>query len=357
MGRRDKDERERKSKSKSSGSTVTVDGHSRFRDQALSVIDGPVSADASASANNEIDSVDSQADVELRFKVGNKVYGALRQIVILRNEFFRNMFVGNFREAKQAGFMTLEYNTFCPKAFREFLIFLHVGKCEVNSQNVCDLYEVADYFNEVEIKNACLLFLVRESLTSKILCSRINLAEKHSLETLHKQCTEFILKHADDVLSSPERVAMLPSSYMHKILSSDKTCSDEGNLFEALVCWHQAHPDHPIDDMLQFIRLPLIPTQEIMTKVQESGLFSTQTLLDAVAFQADKRSVNLPAGMVKRRGQPAIEEAPECRRATWNCAQGGSWSLDNVSYKKDERPLMHSWSDISDDEDPPDWRE
>eukprot|EP00746_Dinoflagellata_sp_MGD_P007777 gnl/MRDRNA2_/MRDRNA2_115466_c0_seq1.p1 gnl/MRDRNA2_/MRDRNA2_115466_c0~~gnl/MRDRNA2_/MRDRNA2_115466_c0_seq1.p1 ORF type:complete len:356 (-),score=63.77 gnl/MRDRNA2_/MRDRNA2_115466_c0_seq1:162-1229(-) len=355
MGRRDKGERKEKSRS-SSSSTVTVDGHTRFRDQALSVIDGPVACDGPAAARNELDTVSH--DVELHFKVGNKVFGALRQVVILRNEFFRNMLVGGFREARENGVVTMEYSTFDPKAFREFLIFLHVGKCEVTSHNVCDLYEVADYFNEVEIKSACMLFLARESLTAKILCSRINLAEKYSLEALHNQCTEYILAHAEDVLSNPERVSMLPASYMHKLLSSDKTCSEEGNLFEALVHWHQTHPDYSIDDLLQFIRLPLIPTSEIMTKVQESGLFSTQTLLDAVAFQADRRSVSLPAGMTKRRGRhDRAEDAPEARRATWNCVQGGSWSLDNVQYKKDDRPLMHSWSDISDDEDPQDWRE
>merc|ERR1719281_1379171 len=98
---------------------------------------------------------------------------------------------------------------------------------------------------------------------------------------------------------------------------------EKGTLFEALVCWHRANPDHGIDELLQFIRLPLIPTQEIMTKVQESGLFSTQALLDAVAFQADKRSVSLPAGMVKLRGKERIEDVSEGRRATWNCAQGG----------------------------------
>jgi hypothetical protein len=355
MGRRKDSERSEKKSRSSSSSTVTVDGHTRFRDQALSVIDGPCNVDGPAAARNEMDSVSH--DVELHFRVGQKVFGALRQVVILRNEFFRNMLVGGFKEARE-GLVTLEYPTFDPKAFREFLIFLHVGKCEVTSHNVCDLYEVADYFNEVEIKSACMLYLARETLTAKILCSRINLAEKYSLESLHNQCTEYILLNADDVLSNPERVQMLPASYMHKLLSSDRTCSEEGNLFEALVHWHQTHPDHSIDDLLQFIRLPLIPTSEIMTKVQESGLFSVQTLLDAVAFQADRRSVSLPAGMTKRRGrQGEREDAPETRRATWNCVQGGSWSLDNIPYKKDDRPLMHSWSDISDDDDPQDWRE
>lgn len=354
MGRRKESEKKDRGRSSSSG-TVTVDGHTRFRDQALSVIDGPANVDGPASARNELDTVSH--NVELHFKVGNKLFGSLRQVVILRNEFFRNMLVGSFKEANE-GLVTLEYPSFDPKSFREFLIFLHVGKCEVTSHNVCDLYEVADYFNEVEVKSACMLFLARESMTSKILCSRINLAEKYSLEALHNQCTEYILLNADEVVSNPERVSMLPFSYMHKLLSSDKTCSEEGNLFEALVHWHQTHPDHSIDELLQFIRLPLIPTQEIMTKVQESGLFSTQTLLDAVAFQADRRSVNLPTGMTKRRGRDFKEDAPAARRATWNCAQGGSWSLDHVPpYKKDDRPLMHSWSDISDDEDPQDWRE
>merc|ERR1740121_155649 len=55
-------------------------------------------------------------------------------------------------------------------------------------------------------------------------------------------------------------------------------------------------------EMIRHVRLPLIPAKAIMDVVLPSGLVSKDACLEALAFQADPRSVDLPESSKTKRG-------------------------------------------------------
>jgi len=222
----------------------------------------------------------------------------------------------------------------CPRAFREFLVFMHSGRASLRSTlDVMYLYEISQYFDFVGLRQQCLKHLEEASVFEiDVATPLLAFAVRHELSYLRHKVSTYIVANAEKVLAHPKVAAQLPPALLRELFQSEETNVAELTLF-LVVLELDPRSQH---ELLPFIRLPLIPTGDIMKVVLPSGLFSQEDCLKAVAFQADPCSVDLPVEVVRdrtNRRSLMAEEVPDVRVSSASARSG----LDEMEAAEDMR--------------------
>lgn len=132
-------------------------------------------------------------------KVKGEEFRLHRSILASRNPFFHALFTCEMKE-KVTGIISIDDCE--PNIFRSFIHFLYTGKADTLSQeNVCDLYEMADKYQEDQLKKECLHFMMN-MVSVDSFCDFTILAIRHNESKLLQNVTEFFCSKAKGVMQS-----------------------------------------------------------------------------------------------------------------------------------------------------------
>src|SRR5690606_5342364 len=122
----------------------------------------------------------------------------------------------------------------------------------------------------------------------------LEVATLYDDKALLSHCLSVIGQHAAYVLMKEEFLALSKDNVI-TIISSNKLCVDEIDVFKAVFRWKNYLPADRHEDALQLmehVRLPLISAEDLHDMVKPSGLASMEDLLEAMTFHAAPHSLD-----------------------------------------------------------------
>ena len=182
---------------------------------------------------------------------------------------------------------------------RKLLQFIYTGCLEIDDNILVELIQATDQYElkeaKIELEKAAHHFISKASHDSqaitkvlKILCDSTNC----QLEELQKICLEFVDVHTEDILCN-NTFMELPKEILNLILERD-TLSDEiaeVQLYLGVLRWGRGYGNIDLKDEKQYsiedipeetladiknilknIRLPQIPAEIIITKIEPSSM-------------------------------------------------------------------------------------
>lgn len=114
----------------------------------------------------------------------------------------------------------------------------------------------------------------------------------YQLADLADKCLNFLDEHAIAFLKHPSLARASPSTIV-AIFSRNTFCAPEVLLFIACERWfiENTCDDNERHEILSTIRLPLIDSEKLVSKVKESGLFSWPQVSEAIANMENKEYI------------------------------------------------------------------
>ena len=109
-------------------------------------------------------------------------------------------------------------------------------------------------------------------------------SEVYNAHSLNQACLNFVDTNAELVLAG-NTILALPKEHLKFILSRDTFLVDEIQIFRAVQRWKEHNRLRPEEmaDVLQCVRLSEIPSEDLISVVLPSGLYSS----DSVCFSAE----------------------------------------------------------------------
>lgn len=108
-------------------------------------------------------------------------------------------------------------------------------------------------------------------------------ADMYNAKTLYKVCGNYVDSRASTILSS-HSLLIIPKEFLKSLLSRDSFYISEIDIFEAVMRWkdYNGFETEDIEDVLGCIRLTEIPTPELQSVVEPSGVYSSSTIKEAL---------------------------------------------------------------------------
>lgn len=132
-------------------------------------------------------------------KVKEKEFHLHKNILAVRNPFFHAMF-RNDMKGNTTGIVSIDDCE--PGIFRTFIHFVYTGKVDkLSSENACDLYEVADKYQEDQLKEECLHFIANMMSVDSV-CDIIVLALRYGDKKLLQDATKFFCGRTKEIIRS-----------------------------------------------------------------------------------------------------------------------------------------------------------
>lgn len=234
------------------------------------------------------------------FGVGGQRLGGQRITLSLRSDVFRCMFNGDFKEASTEQPVSLHQFDHVPHVFREFLVYMHTGQASLDDLiDVSELFKIASYFGVDQLKKFCEAMLLESPLSGDAAVALLKFSEEQDLQELRARIAKEIFKLAGTILADAKKVVpFLSQAFLRELFAADDVNVTETMLFRMA----QELDAEMQQEMIRHVRLALIPAKTIMDVVLPSGLVSKDACLEALAFQADPRSVDLPESSKTKRG-------------------------------------------------------
>lgn len=145
-----------------------------------------------------------QSDVTIR--VNDKEFRLHRSILSARNPYFRSMFRPG-RKKKNIGIVCIDGIE--PDIVLAFLQFLYTGKVHrLSSDNVCDVFEVADTFRQDQLKEECTCYMINKISVASFF-DVIVLALKYSDKELLQAATDLFCRKTKEIIQSVQWLAFM----------------------------------------------------------------------------------------------------------------------------------------------------
>lgn len=195
---------------------------------------------------------------------------------------------------------TLIIEEFEPDVFRQLIEYIHTGTVTLQPRTLLGLMNAADYYGLDELKCACSGF-IQCCITVDTVCALLATAERY----IQYKCTKFLIQkvlefvddHGNEVLNLGS-FALLPQHVVRLILVREELKADEFSKFQAAFMWSKKYSDNhnqPLRDVLGpflvYIQFHMIPANILMTEIHPLGLVPYNTIMKALAYQADPSSV------------------------------------------------------------------
>jgi hypothetical protein len=129
---------------------------------------------------------------------GKQVYA--HKLLCMRCSYFRAMFEGQMREARQN---TVTINNVSQRVFLALLEYLYTDDVDITLDIAMDLFVAADHFGVERLKRLCeKKILVSINIDSA--ATILQAANLHIAHSLRQSCMDFILRNFDAVSKTPE---------------------------------------------------------------------------------------------------------------------------------------------------------
>jgi len=179
----------------------------------------------------------------------------------------------------------------------------------LTSQVVLHLLGLANKYDFNPLQQTVTAYL-KATLTVSNVCIIFNVASFYQLKELCAACASFIDMHAPEVLTS-EAFLVLSHSALSELIERDSFCAPELDIYYGLLKWreHQKEASADSRDLLNLIRLQLIPRASLLGEVRACGHFKPDDILDAIYLSDQDATVDL-----KHRGMLSelYKHSPKC---------------------------------------------
>ncbi|XP_065842602.1 BTB/POZ domain-containing protein 9-like [Oscarella lobularis] len=224
-------------------------------------------------------------DVTLFVGEDRKKFRAHRLVLAVQSDVMARMLYGSLKESTSSEIGASHYD---PAPFELFLRFLYTGSIKAQSSLIPHIEIIADYYNVADLRDECLEW-VKENVSPSNVCYLLRFAEQLNDDNLLEMCINIIFKKPLVVMKSTSFVECVSESLLLAILEGEIEVP-EMELFLALRRWFdykesRTKDKESVNALLSNIRLPLMTTQQLLGPVRESGLFSPDTVLDALSLR------------------------------------------------------------------------
>ena len=254
---------------------------------------------------------DEYSDVTLL--VEGQPFRAHRVILAARSDYFRALLFGGMKESHSD---QVELINTPLVAFRHLLRYIYTGQMSLSNQKddlILDVLGKKSIFSQKRISNDFILtFLglahqygfvdletsisdyLRAILSVRNVCLIYDTASMYSLQSLIQSCHTFMDRHATEVIMHASFLT-LSSQGIKEIISRDSFCAPEVDIFKAVNKWVQSNPEESemAEQILSFVRLSLMSTQDLLKVVRPTGLVPPDIMLDAIQSRTESRDMEL----------------------------------------------------------------
>ncbi|XP_041379263.1 BTB/POZ domain-containing protein 2-like [Gigantopelta aegis] len=180
-------------------------------------------------------SLENKMFTNVTFKVGReqKSIQAHRQFLGIRSGVFEAMFYGPLAEQGEIVIPEVEHDI-----FEQFLRYLYTDDVTMDGANVMGLLYVSKKYDVKILEQKCLTYL-SSSITSDNACVILEQAHVFDEQELKEKALTFILENGDAALKSSE-VTDLCHECLVKIIQAEELVADEQSVFEAVVAWSES---------------------------------------------------------------------------------------------------------------------
>ncbi|KAK7103537.1 BTB/POZ domain-containing protein 9-like isoform X2 [Littorina saxatilis] len=237
--------------------------------------------------------VDSDEYADITLVVENTHFKGHKIILAARSEYFRALLYGGMKESLP-GTTEINLPDTPALAFAALLKYMYTGRMnltEIKEENLLDILGLAHRFVFVELETAISDYL-KATLSLRNVCCIYDLANIYSLTSLCTVCKDFMDRHASDILTSDPFLSLSLMSVRDLILR-DSFCAQEIDIFQAVCAWAEHNQGADPTHILEAVRLPLMTMNQLLNVVRDTGLVSSDSILDAIKLQTECRDMDL----------------------------------------------------------------
>uniref|UniRef100_A0A8D8W9Q6 BTB/POZ domain-containing protein 9 n=1 Tax=Cacopsylla melanoneura TaxID=428564 RepID=A0A8D8W9Q6_9HEMI len=245
--------------------------------------------------------------------VQNEKIPVHKVILAARSEYFRALLYGGLSESTQNEIELHDTNIV---SFKCLLKYIYSGKLSFRNLKedvILDVLGLSHKYGFQDLENSISDYL-RIILTVHNACSIFDCAYYYDLKLLKKIVVSFIDYNAKQIINQTSFYNISQTGLI-QLIQRDSFFAPEIDIFRAVMDWIKANTTEldasggdvsfrttsiNTDEILSYVRLPLISLEELLTTVRSSGIISADMILDAIEQQTNDK--------VQHRGYLKTEE-------------------------------------------------
>ena len=213
-------------------------------------------------------------DVTFSTECGSSV-SVHKAIMAAASPYFRALFASDMAEKNQDRILLKEIDF---NVLQFIIAFSYNSQAALPKDRVQALLFGADLFQILDIVEACCKFLTTQMKPSNCL-GFAALAELHHCKWFQETCTEYALKHYEEVVCTEEFLS-LPCDQLKQLISRDEIrVSSEETVYNSVLQW--VYYDLPsrkemVASVMSCVRLPFVSTDFLANHVEQEDLLLSE---------------------------------------------------------------------------------
>ncbi|XP_041361660.1 BTB/POZ domain-containing protein 2-like [Gigantopelta aegis] len=274
---------------------------------------------------------------DITFRVGptREKIQAHKFMLISRSHVFAAMFTGPMAEMGEVDIPDVGVTI-----FNLFLGFVYTDDVTVDSDNVRHLLYLAKKYSTGKLEDVCLAFL-ETSLTAENVCTILEQANFFNEDEIHNKSMTYILENGKSTLESPDFLNLSQKSVLD-VVKSDDLQADEKEVFQAAFEWakHQCEQKHvaintetlrtQLGDIVQQIRFHLLDREFFAQTVHPSGMLTDKEQLVFHNHDTCKTLPVAPFSDKPRNIKNKVSDSFVCQ-SCGNTNQHNSWKCNHCN--------------------------
>ncbi|XP_018392145.1 PREDICTED: RCC1 and BTB domain-containing protein 1-like [Cyphomyrmex costatus] len=136
-------------------------------------------------------SFDESSTSDLKIQVEDQFIHVHKAILMIRSEYFKNMFQHDWIENNQN---VIKHDQFSYAVYKAFLKYLYIDAIDLPIEEVSDLLDLAESYCEKSLKHSCIQ-MIKQGITASNVEYFHGIALKYALEELKDLCIKFTNNH------------------------------------------------------------------------------------------------------------------------------------------------------------------
>ncbi|EFN73540.1 RCC1 and BTB domain-containing protein 1 [Camponotus floridanus] len=141
---------------------------------------------------------DQESTSDLTIQVEKQSIHVHKAILMIRCQYYRNMFKYNWKENDQN---IITQDQFSYNVYKAFLEYLYTGIINLPSEKVLELAQLADAYGETNLKENCVL-LIKQTITVSNVAMIYKEAVQYNSQEVEEICFQFALDHLTDMVQT-----------------------------------------------------------------------------------------------------------------------------------------------------------
>ena len=164
--------------------------------------------------------------------------------------------------------------------------------CVCDAQAILQLLGLTNKYDFSMLQQAIITYL-KATLNEANVCVIYNVASFYQLKELTETCSNFVDMHALEVMKE-DGFLSLSQIALTELIARDSFFAQEVEIFRGVKRWmeHNVFKEEA-KELLQGIRLQLIPQSCLLHEVRKCELFDSNRILDALSLIDQKSDMNL----------------------------------------------------------------